>query len=1091
MLDLLLKSVTNECLILALLLFGVATGGWGRHVLGSEEPEDPANPHCAILVRLDAAGRLQVQQSVDSRSPFQEADGLRIWSEDEQDRVTCFGKSGDDGGVQTAALRLRGVARSFATTRGTDSGIEVLTPQLDPLVEPDVSRAGTFLTPPNGRVLDGRVTIRRRPLQGESHTEASFPADTLVLQSGDVSVRIPLERGQQKIEFAQFGASLPSPWRHGLPQGTYLLRSEGGAESASFTVEPGAFRQRILMYTNTLAALLGTSADPLCVQLTVEQCLHPGANAKRHRQYLADALDAIERLPERLQTPSLQLQRRKILYLLGAGDAPLPSATDATGIAVIDRARVLIQDGFWSEARTDLQQARGAPDARCRALALLYQAMLEGEADFASQREKAVAPDESSVPRSLFQQALAALPQRSGADYYRAHYNYANYILRQSQDILYNQAFQTATGGQHPLLSALVNWCDAKSHYEQAASVASSADERSVAEIGLARLYALMADIVLALNGTAPASQMQALERAAIRQVSDHARRALDSGLTLPPSSLIPALAEELLAHCAYRTNDWAECFTRAQKAQSLYLHTGSLAGMESTYRLLGLAHWRAAAGATSNKTADSIPAQAKALQYLQIAHVLSEVLRERYPGDQMGRGRAGFFARRTYVTDLIVELLLLEGKDAQALQYAEGGKARAIQDLLLERGIHRPATQVTTFACGGALHDWPSTTAALEYFLGPEHAWVFRVGVHGNVKAYQLKRADGSPVPGPSLIAETHHFLQGMVLQAEQMRRQLEAGAGFDHHWQDTLYAFRQELLPGTVLDDLRDARTVIIVPAHILHYFPFAALVTEPDRRHTNANQIVQPRFLIDEKFNIAYAPSLTSWQLIRQDAPRVISEAAVVGIVHFDTLASLEGVAKDVDNMKAVFQERLRSVFVDAEATRSNAVATLHRPGVMLLATHGNNIPDSPLESFLVLQPSSSDEGHLTAADLFAESISSDIVIMNACFSGLADRSPLPGDDLFGLQRALLQGGARTVVAGLWDVYDGTGPQIIQGFLQRIAHGKDAASALADSQRAFLATLRQSSDAEPWLHPYFWAVFTVAGDDRSGEVSKHRSD
>ena len=105
------------------------------------------------------------------------------------------------------------------------------------------------------------------------------------------------------------------------------------------------------------------------------------------------------------------------------------------------------------------------------------------------------------------------------------------------------------------------------------------------------------------------------------------------------------------------------------------------------------------------------------------------------------------------------------------------------------------------------------------------------------------------------------------------------------------------------------------------------------------------------------------------------------------------------------------------------------------------------------------------------------------MNACYSGLADASPLPGDDLFGLQRALLQAGVRTVLAGLWDVYDGTGPELIRGFLEGVATGQAAPAALARSQREFLKKLRGSGEPEPWLHPYFWAVYTVSGDDRTG--------
>jgi CHAT domain-containing protein len=91
-------------------------------------------------------------------------------------------------------------------------------------------------------------------------------------------------------------------------------------------------------------------------------------------------------------------------------------------------------------------------------------------------------------------------------------------------------------------------------------------------------------------------------------------------------------------------------------------------------------------------------------------------------------------------------------------------------------------------------------------------------------------------------------------------------------------------------------------------------------------------------------------------------------------------------------------------------------------------------------------------------------------------------LPGDDLFGMQRALLRSGARTVVSGLWDVYDGTGPELMQEFFRQLSAGRPVPTALANSQRALLNRLRTSPQVEPWLHPYFWAVYTSAGDDRT---------
>jgi len=80
---------------------------------------------------------------------------------------------------------------------------------------------------------------------------------------------------------------------------------------------------------------------------------------------------------------------------------------------------------------------------------------------------------------------------------------------------------------------------------------------------------------------------------------------------------------------------------------------------------------------------------------------------------------------------------------------------------------------------------------------------------------------------------------------------------------------------------------------------------------------------------------------------------------------------------------------------------------------------------------------------------------------------------------------------VVSGQWDVYDGTGPELMKGLFQGVAAGKSAPAALAASQRAFLAKLRAGKDnADPWFHPYFWAgLHRRRRRSRVGQVKSKR--
>jgi CHAT domain-containing protein len=216
--------------------------------------------------------------------------------------------------------------------------------------------------------------------------------------------------------------------------------------------------------------------------------------------------------------------------------------------------------------------------------------------------------------------------------------------------------------------------------------------------------------------------------------------------------------------------------------------------------------------------------------------------------------------------------------------------------------------------------------------------------------------------------------------------------------------------------------------------------------------------------------------------------LEKVNVIGIVDFGGRAArLDGVATEIANLKATFGERVQDILSDRQASETAVRSLLARPGILSISTHGQKIPDRPLEAYLICQPDERHDGLLRAGELYSFDIQSDLVLLNACYGGFADRSPLPADDLFGVQRALLHSGARTVVSGLWDIYDATAPDIMNDFWRRVAAGHAAPRSLNEAQRGYLKTWREFPQEPLRLltHPYYWAVFTVAGDDRTGQV------
>jgi CHAT domain-containing protein len=1072
------SSASNRC-VCCLLLAGLGLGMTAQLAAADDEVR-------AILITLEKPDKIAViPVESDKLATLSARGGLLIWAYPEQPERWRFVSAGWT--MPAAAPAPAVAATAGAPTRaqgagssgGADSGLFVVS--LDQLDLSGTLRDNpSVLTPINDSVLlNPRPTLRRLPSKKYSATVA-------VISTGKPTrevLRVPFKEGQSEIAFASI-PNLPPELSEGLLAGDYSVKVEDvNAAQTTFHVARAKDRQRVLRSLEELARRLGERDSSLYLQLAADRLL---AQKIDEKSLLTEAFELLQGAPERALTAHLTRQRQQLVNLSEKPSEVARGPGDATGIDdQVELVRHLIAAAKWGEALQALNDAKFKEEQgrnkRARGLANLYRGVIFAEAGQA-QAEQA---------RTVFEDAIADLEGGKPADLFRAHNNFANFLRRQAQDRLSNPALQIAAGVNQVFLSAAGDWEAARQHYELALALADQLDpkQRAAVEVNLAGVYALLADLIRAVDATQDGKrQFLAGEEAAILEARSRAKRlaAVKDDARVEP--LVRSMAEELLASLDFRAADFLACRRHAEQAAKGYLEVGHLAGVETIERIIGLSYLRSAGS--------DAEARQTALKHLKTALLISEELRERFPSDRTGRTRAGFFARKAFVSEKIVELLLHDGKDAEALGCAELTKARALQDLLAADG-----TRTTDWGEPGLtdlLANWPAETAALEYFLGAEQAWVFVVAPDGKVKAHRLTQGEGQPITPRELVSRVQRVLRNTENQAERIKNQILAQRGFDHRWQDELHDLGKTLMPAAALTELRRAKLAVIVPQHVLHYFPFAALVTEPDRK-AGLKEMVKPHFLIEESFDLVYAPSLTSWGLRHKDKASVIRKVNAVGLVQAPESPELPGVAEDLKNLREIFADKLGTVYDGTDALEANAKKVLAKEGLLFLGTHGWNDADHPLESHLILLPNPDKEpakaegtsgnsqdvndGRLTAREVFSRKVAADLTVMSCCYSGLGDRSPLPGDDLFGLQRAFLQAGSNTVVSGLWDVYDGTAPELMRGFFERLAAGMPTASALAASQRAFLKKYRVADRGGAiYVHPYFWAVYTVAGDERT---------
>ncbi len=97
-----------------------------------------------------------------------------------------------------------------------------------------------------------------------------------------------------------------------------------------------------------------------------------------------------------------------------------------------------------------------------------------------------------------------------------------------------------------------------------------------------------------------------------------------------------------------------------------------------------------------------------------------------------------------------------------------------------------------------------------------------------------------------------------------------------------------------------------------------------------------------------------------------------------------------------------------------------------------------------------------------------LSTELVVLSACETGLGDVKV--GEGVFGLRRAFLLAGAKTLVMSLWKVPDAQTQMLMEDFYRRILAGQPRADALREAQLAVKAVFPES---------FYWAGFVCQGD------------
>lgn len=548
----------------------------------------------------------------------------------------------------------------------------------------------------------------------------------------------------------------------------------------------------------------------------------------------------------------------------------------------------------------------------------------------------------------------------------------------------------------------LGRWHDAQLHFAEAAA----SYERLGVQAQLANLYCLQGMLHHAL-GQQSESELCYQRSLAIGQSPDHSNTAV-------------AMDAWLLLGLLYQTQGY---WLRALDANE------SAARLARTLRnthSIALTHFRRGniykAWGRSDAAIEEYQEAIELLEQMRGAAAVEDV-------------KLGLLGATQQLYESMVLLCLDLGRPAEAFHYVERARSRAFLDTLakkspelydaldhsvvtladLQAGLPAGALLLEYYTTGvlpsgeHMLNSIPESNARLREHLAlppqivlfaitRDHFAVHRLALNPN----HLRPPEGDRYPG-------RHLLHGRLPQ----------------HLYAQLVAPAAELLDGCEL--------LYLVPHGPLHYVPFTALRSAAGEHLLRAGGPA-----------LAHAPSATI--LLRNCLGRPPARGSAMLALGFNDPQGDQPLRYAEAEAQHVARILGGQAWVGPEPKSERLIAAGRDIRWLHIAGHARFDPRDPLGSALSLGPGDALSARAIIRDL---ELSADLVTLSSCTSGVSH--VVPGDELLGLQRALLYAGAPAVVCTRWEARDLVALLVMEHFYSALSQGQAPGAALRDAQVA----------------------------------------
>lgn len=294
-------------------------------------------------------------------------------------------------------------------------------------------------------------------------------------------------------------------------------------------------------------------------------------------------------------------------------------------------------------------------------------------------------------------------------------------------------------------------------------------------------------------------------------------------------------------------------------------------------------------------------------------------------------------------------------------------------------------------------------------------------------------------------------------------------------------------DLLIKPAEKQLAGKKTLCILPDGALWRLPFQALRREE-------------KYFVEEHA-IFYAPSLGVLREMMQGTRTSSSERkaertllafanpkfggeTVQKVSAFERgkkLAPLPEAEGEVRTAANLFGIRRSKVYIGIDALEERAKKESNGYDVLHFATHGLLDDRNPMYSYLVLAQSGSGEedGLLEAREIMNLNLRARLVILSACETGLGRFSA--GEGLIGMTWAFFIAGAPATLASLWSVESTSTSQLMVEFHQQLASSEPKLAGVPAKAAALQKAQLKLLKSERFDHPFYWSGFSLFGDPR----------